>query len=81
MEWIQKEMSYHSGQSNDGCMYIVLEIKVYWSLNGYAWIQWLGIASLSYSDSELHSSKLTFLNVSFQDSHSSNFTLNGYQLT
>jgi len=51
------------------------------SLNGYAWIQWLGIASSPYSDSYLHTLKLSFLNVSFQDSLSSNFTLDGNQFS
>jgi hypothetical protein len=30
-------------------MYTVPEIELHQSLNGHAWIQWLGIASMPYS--------------------------------
>jgi len=46
-------------------------------LNGYALIQWLVISGSPYSDSWLHSSKLSFLNCSFQDSLTSNISLAG----
>ena len=53
MVWMRSETSSQSGQRNDDCMHMhtVLKIEVHRSLNGYAWIQWLGIASSSYSDS------------------------------
>jgi len=78
-----RETSSHSRERNDDCMHMhtVPEIEVHQSLNGYAWIQWLGIAILPYSDIELHSSKLSILNVSFQDFLSSNFTLDGTRCT
>jgi hypothetical protein len=46
-------------------IHTVPEIDVHQCVNGYAWIQWLVIASLPYSDFELHSSKLPFPKVSF----------------
>jgi len=78
--WMNTEISSHNGQRNDHCMHTVLEIEVHWSLHGYAWIECLGIASSPYSpysESELHSSMLYSVNVSFQDFLSSNFTLDG----
>jgi len=44
------ETPSHSGQMNDDCTHTVPEIEVQQSLNGYALIQWLGIANLPYSE-------------------------------
>jgi len=65
---MHSETSSHSRQRNDDWMHTVPEIEVHRKLKGYAWNQWLGIASSPYSDSYLHSSKLSRLNVRFQDS-------------
>jgi hypothetical protein len=67
-----KEMSSYSGQRNDEYMYTVLENEVNQSFNGYGGMKGLGIASSPYSNSKLYSPKLSFLNVRFQDSFSSN---------
>ena len=58
-----------------------LGIEVHQRLNGYAWIQWQGIAGSPYSDGKLHSLKLSFLNSSFQDSLYFNFTHDGNRFT
>ena len=70
-------MSSDNGQVNDDGMHTVQEIDVHQCLIGYAWIQWLAIASSPYSDSYFHSSKLSCLDVRFHDSVTSNFTLDG----
>jgi hypothetical protein len=48
---MHSETSPYSGQKyNDRMhMYTVPEIELHQSLNGHAWIQWLGIASMPYS--------------------------------
>ena len=45
------ETSSQSGQRNDDSMHAVLEIQVHRCVNGLGWIQWLGIARSSNSDS------------------------------
>jgi len=74
MIWMHSETSAQSRQKNDNCMYTVPKIEVYLCLNSHVWIPLLGIASLHYSDSWLHSLTMCFLNVSFQDSLFLNFT-------
>ena len=42
------------------------QIEVHCSLNGYAWIQWLGMAGSPYSDSKVHTLNLSFLTQAFK---------------
>jgi len=49
--WMYSETSFHRGQRNNNYMQTVAEIEVHWSLDGYTWIQWLGMASSLYSNS------------------------------
>jgi hypothetical protein len=81
MVWMHCEWLSHNSQRNHDCMLKVPEIEVHRSMNGESWIQWLGIGISPYSDSKLRSAKPSFLNLSFQDCHTLNSTLDGNHFT